>query len=226
MLPHNDLDGMIERLMRGEYLTEQEVETVCGLVTTVFQEEPNVVKVPAPVTVIGDIHGQFHDLLELFSIAGCAPHTNMLFLGDYVDRGYYSVECVTLLLVLKVRYPKRVSMLRGNHESRQITQVYGFYDECHRKYGSLRVWNLFTSVFDALPLAAVVQDSVFAVHGGLSPSVETVDQLLELDRHKDIPHEGPMSDLMWSDPEARVGWGMSPRGAGYTFGQDISMNFN
>jgi len=178
------------------------------------------------VTVVGDIHGQFYDLLELFRIGGRAPDTNYLFMGDYVDRGYYSVECVTLVVLLKLRYPQRVTILRGNHESRQITQVYGFYDECVRKYGSPKVWQQFTDLFDYLPLAATIDKQLFCPHGGLSPSLDTVAQMQQLERFQEIPHEGPICDLMWSDPDDRVGWGISPRGAGYTFGQDVSEQFN
>lgn len=119
--------------------------------------------VKCPVTVCGDVHGQFHDLVELFRIGGEAPDTNYLFMGDYVDRGHYSVETVTYLVALKVRYPERVTILRGNHESRQITQVYGFYDECLRKYGSANVWNWFTDLFDYLPLTALVEEQVCGV---------------------------------------------------------------
>lgn len=128
--------------------------------------------------------------------------------------------------MLKVRHPERVTILRGNHESRQITQVYGFYDECVRKYGNATVWKLFTDLFDHLPLAAVVDERMFCPHGGLSPSLDTVDQVLALDRAHEVPHEGPICDLMWSDPDDRLGWGISPRGAGYTFGHDISEKFN
>lgn len=159
-------------------------------------------------------------------IGGTCPDTNYLFMGDYVDRGYYSVETVTALVCLKVRYPNRVTILRGNHESRQITQVYGFYDECLRKYGNANVWKYFTDMFDYLPLTALVEISIFCLHGGLSPSIDTLDQIRNLDRVQEVPHEGPMCDLLWSDPDDRCGWGISPRGAGYTFGQDISDQFN
>ncbi|KAK9435104.1 serine/threonine-protein phosphatase PP2A catalytic subunit [Metarhizium brunneum] len=179
-----------------------------------------------PVTVCGDIHGQFHDLMELFKIGGPNPDTNYLFMGDYVDRGYYSVETVTLLVALKIRYPQRITILRGNHESRQITQVYGFYDECLRKYGNANVWKYFTDLFDYLPLTALIDNQIFCLHGGLSPSIDTLDNIRALDRIQEVPHEGPMCDLLWSDPDDRCGWGISPRGAGYTFGQDISEAFN
>jgi len=188
--------------------------------------ESNVQPVRCPVTVCGDVHGQLHDLLELFKIGGQPPDTNYLFLGDYVDRGYYSVETVSILLCYKTRYPDRIHLLRGNHESRQITQVYGFFDECVRKYGSGNVWKIFTDLFDYLPLTAVVEDQIFCLHGGLSPSIDTLDHIRQLDRVQEVPHEGSMCDLLWSDPDERRGWGISPRGAGYTFGADISEMYN
>jgi len=162
----------------------------------------------------------------LFVPLSAAWDPNHVIAGDYVDRGYYSVETVTLLVALKIRYPQRITILRGNHESRQITQVYGFYDECLRKYGNANVWKYFTDLFDYLPLTALIDNQIFCLHGGLSPSIDTLDNIRALDRIQEVPHEGPMCDLLWSDPDDRCGWGISPRGAGYTFGQDISEAFN
>ncbi|XBH73647.1 hypothetical protein VPH35_100722 [Triticum aestivum] len=224
--PHGGLDDQIERLMQCKPLPEAEVRALCEKAKEILMEESNVQPVRSPVTICGDIHGQFHDLAELFRIGGKCPDTNYLFMGDYVDRGYYSVETVTLLVSLKVRYPQRITILRGNHESRQITQVYGFYDECLRKYGNATVWKTFTDLFDYFPLTALVESEIFCLHGGLSPSIETLDNIRNFDRTQEVPHEGPMCDLLWSDPDDRCGWGISPRGAGYTFGQDISEQFN
>lgn len=140
--------------------------------------------------------------------------------------GLLQVETVTLVVALKVRYPSRITVLRGNHESRQITQVYGFYDECLRKYGSASVWKMFTDLFDYMPLSALVESVIFCPHGGLSPSIDSLDAVKALDRVQEVPHEGPMCDLLWSDPDDRQGWAVSPRGAGYTFGRDVSESFN
>ena len=213
-----ELDGWIEQLMDCKQLAETHVKTLCEKAKEILTKESNVQEVKCPVTVCGDVHGQFHDLMELFRIGGKSPDTNYLFMGDYVDRGYYSVETVTLLVTLKVRYRERITILRGNHESRQITQVYGFYDECLRKYGNANVWKYFTDLFDYLPLTALVDGQIFCLHGGklindfyfheifnfstfvftgLSPSIDTLDHIRALDRLQEVPHEGPMCDLLW-----------------------------
>ncbi|CEI89723.1 Putative Serine/threonine-protein phosphatase [Rhizopus microsporus] len=217
----NDLDRQLEQLRRGEIISEKEVKELCEKATEILIEESNVQKVDSPVTICGDIHGQFHDLKELFRVGGECPETNYLFMGDFVDRGYYSVETFLLLLALKVRYPDRITLIRGNHESRQITQVYGFYDECIRKYGSATVWRYCCDIFDFLTLSAIIDDKVLCVHGGLSPSINTLDQIRTIDRKQEVPHDGAMCDLLWSDPEEIEGWGYSPRGAGYLFGGDV-----
>ncbi|CAO0801421.1 unnamed protein product [Mucor circinelloides] len=220
-----DLDRQLEQLRRGEIITEQEVKELCTKAREILIEESNVQRVDAPVTICGDIHGQFHDLKELFRVGGECPDTNYLFMGDFVDRGYYSVETFLLLLALKVRYPDKITLIRGNHESRQITQVYGFYDECTRKFGSANVWRYCCEIFDYLSLSAIIDDKVFCVHGGLSPSINTLDQIRTIDRKQEVPHDGAMCDLLWSDPEEIEGWGYSPRGAGYLFGADVVEQF-
>ncbi|KAL0234293.1 hypothetical protein PCE1_001330 [Barthelona sp. PCE] len=177
-----------------------------------------------PVTIVGDIHGQLHDLIEIFRIAGDLPYTSYLFLGDFVDRGYYSVECASLLFALKVKYPNRITLLRGNHESRQTTQLYGFHEECVRKYGNSNVWRSFIQAFDCLPISATV-DSIFALHGGLSPVIDTLDQIKNLERKQEVPHDGALCDLLWSDPDPRQGFFLSPRGAGFMWGSGCSDGF-
>jgi serine/threonine-protein phosphatase 6 catalytic subunit len=119
-----------------------------------------------------------------------------------------------------------VTLLRGNHESRQITQVYGFYDECQRKYGNANAWRWCTDVFDYLTLSALIDGEVLCVHGGLSPDVRTLDQIRTIDRLCEIPHEGPFCDMMWSDPEDIETWSVSPRGAGWLFGRKVTAEFN
>jgi len=221
----SDLDRQIEQLTRCEPISEEQVKRLCLKAREILIEEGNVQVVDSPVTICGDIHGQFFDLMELFKVGGFCPETNYLFMGDFVDRGFYSVETFLLLLALKVRYPERMTLIRGNHESRQITQVYGFYDECQRKYGSSNVWRWCCEVFDYLALGAIVDGRVFCVHGGLSPNLQSIDQIRAIDRKQEVPHDGPMCDLLWSDPDDISGWGLSPRGAGFLFGADITRVF-
>jgi len=224
-MPSN-IDEWVATLRSGKLITEQQVVQLCDVCRELFLEEGNVEQVHAPATLCGDIHGQFYDLLELFEKAGDCPNTSYVFMGDFVDRGYHSVETLLLLLALKARYPDRMTLIRGNHESRQITQVYGFYDECFRKYGSVNVWRLCTELFDYMPLGALVGGEVLCLHGGLSPRIETIEEIRMIDRKQEVPHEGPMCDLLWSDPEDIQGWGISPRGAGFLFGGDVAKEFN
>jgi serine/threonine-protein phosphatase 2A catalytic subunit len=179
------------------------------------------------VTICGDIHGQFFDLIQLFSICGSLPETNYLFIGDYVDRGAYSCETILLLFALKAKYPSYITLTRGNHESRLITQVYGFYDESFRKYNSPLPWIEITAVFDLLPLAALVEGAIFCTHGGLSPTIETLDDINRIKRFRDIPQiDCGMTDLLWSDPYSGKGFQPSPRSISFVWGEDISQKWN
>lgn len=210
------------------FIPEEDVQQICAKAIEILVEEANIQHLHTPITICGDIHGQLHDLVTLFETGGECPQTQYLFLGDFVDRGFYSFESLLLLLALKVRYPDKITLIRGNHESRQITTVYGFYDECLRKYGSVNVWRYCCEVFDYLSLGAVVggPDGVFCVHGGLLPEIETIDEIRRLDRKQEVPHEGAMCDLLWLDPEDVQLWSILPRGAGYLFGENEVQRFN
>ncbi|EZG55614.1 serine/threonine-protein phosphatase [Gregarina niphandrodes] len=221
------IDEMLEGLKtRGELLTEKEIRGVIARAKEIFLEECNVVHLSSPVTVAGDIHGQFYDLLTLFEIGGELPQTSYIFLGDYVDRGGNSVETLLYLVLLKLKWPSRITLLRGNHESRQITQVYGFYRECLRKYGTPTVWRLCTELFDYLVVGALVDQRVLCIHGGLSPEVKLLDDLAGIQRLGEIPDVGAFGDIVWSDPSSLVeAWAVNPRGAGYLFGERVANEF-
>jgi len=221
-----ELDLYIENLITNKSIPEKSIYNICKQAKILLAEELNIVPVKLPVTICGDIHGQYSDLLEIFRIAGYPPDANYLFLGDYVDRGIDSVECFCLLVCLKLRYPKRVNLVRGNHETKQITITYGFYDECIRKYGSASPWKAMVELFSYLPIAALIEDQVFCVHGGLAPGAKTLDDIKQLDRFQEVTADTTISDLLWSDPDERVGWGVSARGLGHTFGEDVSAHFN
>eukprot|EP01012_Entosiphon_sulcatum_P018264 TRINITY_DN22_c0_g3_i1.p2 TRINITY_DN22_c0_g3~~TRINITY_DN22_c0_g3_i1.p2 ORF type:complete len:340 (-),score=78.04 TRINITY_DN22_c0_g3_i1:993-1907(-) len=221
-----DLDKWIEQIRRCEPLAEADLKKLCRHVMDILIEESNVQVVPAPVIICGDVHGQFHDLLELFRTGGEVEQgSSYIFMGDFVDRGFNSLETLTLLLLLKARFPNRITLLRGNHESRQVTQIYGFYDECQRKYGGADAWRCCAEVFDCMNIAALVEGKVFCVHAGLSPAIRTVDQIRVIIRRQEIPNEGAFCDLMWSDPDNVETWSISPRGAGWLFGGRVTNEF-
>ncbi len=130
----------------------------------------------------------------------CTIQSNYLFLGDYVDRGKQSIEVVSLLFAYKIKYPENFFILRGNHECAGINRIYGFYDECRRRY-SVKVWKQFCNTFNCLPCTAIIDDKIICMHGGLSPQLSSVDQIQNISRPCEVPDTGLLCDLLWSDPD-------------------------
>lgn len=161
----------------------------------------------------------------MFEYGGYPPEANYLFLGDYVDRGKQSIETICLLLAYKVKYKENFFLLRGNHECASINRIYGFYDECKRRFG-VRVWKIFTDCFNCLPVAALIDEKILCMHGGLSPDLKNLDQIRNIARPVDVPEQGLLCDLLWADPDKDVeGWGENDRGVSYTFGADKVAEF-
>lgn len=191
----------------------------------IFMSQPMLLEVSAPINICGDTHGQYADLLRLFEMGGLPPNSNYLFLGDYVDRAKQSIEVIALVLCYKIKYPEKFFLLRGNHECASLNRIYGFYDECKRRY-SVKLWRVFADCFNCMPIAAVVEDKIFCMHGGLSPDLERLGQIFDIERPTDVPDDGLLCDLLWSDPDSQVlGWGYNARGVSYTFGHDVIEEF-
>ncbi|XP_020115022.1 serine/threonine-protein phosphatase PP1-like isoform X1 [Ananas comosus] len=227
------LDDVIQRLLgvRGTkpgkqvVLTEAEINKLCVAAKGIFLQQTNLLELEAPIKICGDVHGQYSDLLRLFEYGGLPPQSNYLFLGDYVDRGKQSLETICLLLAYKVKYPENFFLLRGNHECASINRIYGFYDECKRRY-SVKLWKVFSDCFNCLPVAALIDEKILCMHGGLSPDLHDLDQIRNLARPTDVPDTGLLCDLLWSDPCKEIqGWGMNDRGVSYTFGADKVAEF-
>ncbi|KAI4167327.1 MAG: hypothetical protein LQ343_007288 [Gyalolechia ehrenbergii] len=231
-----DLDSVIDRLLevRGSrpgkqvQLLETEIRYLCTKAREIFISQPILLELEAPIKaspICGDIHGQYYDLLRLFEYGGFPPEANYLFLGDYVDRGKQSLETICLLLAYKIKYPENFFILRGNHECASINRIYGFYDECKRRY-NIKLWKTFTDCFNCLPIAAIIDEKIFTMHGGLSPDLNSMEQIRRVMRPTDIPDCGLLCDLLWSDPDKDItGWSENDRGVSFTFGPDVVSRF-
>jgi len=229
-----DLDDMIQRLLDAAYtgkvtktvcLKNAEIFAICSAAREVFLSQPALLELSAPVKIVGDVHGQYTDLIRMFEMCGFPPNSNYLFLGDYVDRGKQSLETILLLLCYKLKFPENFFLLRGNHECANVTRVYGFYDECKRRC-NIKVWKAFVDTFNTLPIAAIVAQKIFCVHGGLSPSLSHMDDIRQIARPTDVPDYGLLNDLLWSDPaDMENDWESNERGVSYCFGKKVIMEF-
>lgn len=227
---------VIERFREQKLVHRKYVMQVLQDARLYFQSLPSLMRLPMPVlpdgsglgqfTVCGDTHGQFYDLCHIFEVGGFpSPENPFLFNGDYVDRGSFSFEVVFTLLALKLAQPTSIYLLRGNHESKNMNKIYGFEGEVKHKYDDM-VMKMFTEVFNWLPLAAVIHDSVFVTHGGLSTTKDvTIADIAAIPRGREPPESGLMSDLMWADPQPQPGRSPSKRGVGFAFGPDITAAF-
>jgi serine/threonine-protein phosphatase PP1 catalytic subunit len=192
-----DLDAVLTQLLQVQdkkpgtrvNLNENVIRAICNISRDIFLSQPMLLEMGAPVIICGDTHGQYSDLLRLFEVGGFPPESNYLFLGDYVDRAAQSIETICLLLVYKIKYPENFFLLRGNHECASINRIYGFYDECKRRY-SIKLWKTFGDCFDCLPVAAIVEDKILCMHGGISPELVNFNQIRRIPRPCDVPDEG------------------------------------
>lgn len=227
------VDGIISTLISAKNkkagtnvnLSPNDVMQLCNTAKEILLSQPMLLELGAPIKICGDIHGQYNDLLRLFEYGGFPPESNYLFLGDYVDRGKQSIEVICLLFAYKIKYPENFFILRGNHEASGINRIYGFYDECRRRY-SVKIWKTFCNAFECLPCTAVVDDKIICMHGGLSPELQKLDQIQNINRPCDVPDTGLLCDLLWSDPDASSQtYQHNDRGVSYTFGPRVVSDF-
>lgn len=221
-----DVEDLIQRLLDAGYLGKRtrnvclknaEIHAVCIAAREIFLSQPTLLELSPPVKIVGDVHGQYLDLIRMFTKCGFPPASNYLFLGDYVDRGKQSLETILLLLCYKIKYPENFFLLRGNHECANVTRVYGFYDECKRRC-NIKTWKVFIDTFNTLPIAATVANKIFCVHGGLSPTLHSMDEIRTIKRPTDVPDFGLLNDLLWSDPaDTPNEWEDNERGVSYCF---------
>ncbi|KAJ7648862.1 Serine/threonine protein phosphatase PP1 [Mycena rosella] len=214
-----DLDSVIDRLLevvRGNRprtsvkLEEYEIQCLCARAREIMITQPILLELEAPIKVCGDIHGQYYDLLRLFEYGGFPPDAN------------YSSSAT---MSIGIKYPENFFLLRGNHESSSVNRIYGFYDKCKRRY-NIKLGKTFADCFNCFPIAAIIGERIFAVHGGLSPDLQTMDQIRRIMRPTEIPDGGILADILWSDPDGGIsGWATNDRGAGFTFGADIIARF-
>lgn len=191
-----------------------------------------MLQVQDPVAVIGDIHGQFYDMVHLLEVISTYGTMQYLFLGDYVDRGHYCLEVMVVLMALKINHPTTVHLLRGNHETRQMATAHSFRQEILQKTNDQEVFNAFMTLFDALPIAAILNGRFFCVHGGISPTLQRIEDLNKINRFVEIQPKGTLTDLVWSDPVDREDghledvWAPNKsRGTSYFFGAKATANF-
>ena len=220
-----------DHFFKEGFILKQDAMRIITQAEQIFKSEPNIMHLQDPVTVVGDIHGQYYDFMKLLELGGSPDKTKYLFLGDYVDRGMFSIEVILLLFCLKINFPNLIYMIRGNHECRQMTSMFSFRRECLYKY-DLEIYENFMDSFDCLPMACILNSSFLAVHGGISPELVTIKDIESMYRFCEPSRSGLQCDLLWSDPvdsqEGRlpeVYRNNETRGCSYFFGGEATRKF-
>ena len=229
-----DLDGHITCLRRQEMPTEKaglpegEIRILCDLVEEIFMQEPVLLELEPPLVVGGTLASSVGQLNQIIERCGEPGEVQYLFLGNYVSRGrmpIQGVDLLTLLYCFKCRHPCSVFLLRGKQECASISRVYGFYDECKRRY-HVHLWKRIIQTMNCMPICALIRSRIFCVSSGLSPELLTLDQLGKINRPTEVPDTGLLCDLLWADPETGVrGWAEMDKGVSYVFGEDIVHGF-
>lgn len=232
MIQNIIINHQLPMLMNNESIENvgSSLVLLCKTVQQILLQEDSLLDLESPIKICGDIHGQLDDLIRIIHTGGFDNGSKYLFLGDYIDRGPNSLEVISLLFALKCVFPTQIYLLRGNHESPEMAESFGFAEEVEQKINNTEIADLvitsFYDVFDCLPISALINDDIFCVHGGLSPELDKIEDLLRIKRPLEIPEKGIVADLLWSDPNRNTSlWGPNERGVTFTWGQKIADDF-
>ena len=214
----------LEELSRsGQIYSEDIIISILDSLNSIIVEEDNLLFLNSVINVIGDVHGQLFDVFEIFNLI--KEDENILFLGDFVDRGEFSIETFIFIAQKKLENPKKVFLLRGNHESIDVNSSYGLKDQIITIYGNDKLFKLINETFKLLPIAAVIDNKYFCCHAGLSPNFNNINELFILQRNVDVLSSKILSDLLWSDPDDIEEFSLNSRGSGYIYGEKQLNNF-
>lgn len=225
-----NIDELINKISNNGLLSKQEFKKVFLKAKDILGKRENIAIIKSPLIVCGCINAHFEELKDIFNICGNISETKYLFLGDYVGRGWNGLSTFILLILYLIKYPNNLVFLRGNHDSRTFSRMYGLYNECLQKYSNKYeaedIYNMINELFDLLQLAAIVDNKYFCIHGGLSPDLKKLEEINKLERKKEIPENGIITDLIWSDPNEEVDeYVPSKKGAGQFYGEKAVQNF-
>ena len=225
-----NLDELINKIYNNELPSNQEFNKIYLKAKEILDQRKNIAILNTPLIICGCINAHFEELKDIFKICGDISENKYLFLGDYVGRGWNSLSTFMLLILYLIKYPNNITLLRGNHDSRTMSIMYGLYDEClkkiEKKDEAEDIYNKINELFDLLQLAAVVDNKYFCIHGGLSPELKKIDILNNIERKKEIPEKGIITDLIWSDPKEEVNeFEPSKKGAGQFYGEKAVNDF-